>query len=371
MPGRRARSEAPTATRATISDVAAEAGVSKTTVSQILNGKGRASEATRALVIEAAQRIGYGANPIARSLRTGRTGVLGIIFRPTDAISGSLHGTEFHIRVAGGAAASALGLGYGLLHVPDATRINDIRYPMDGCVVVAPYANDALLGELRRRGLPLVSVDPDPDHPDGNVWIGRDETAAMQHVLDHLAEQGMQSSVLVAITDDNAWKRGFESTYRTWCKSHRKTADVVEVQGVAGSEGARDAVAAMIAAGRLPDVIIGATSRFAVGAAAAVTAAGLSIPQDVMIAALSDSELARSHTPPITALDLHGDAVGKGAVQKLVEIVSGTADVGSTRIMPTLKIRESTLPADADERRHGARQRAATLAHTRPGKTRT
>ncbi|MCZ8405346.1 LacI family DNA-binding transcriptional regulator [Achromobacter xylosoxidans] len=328
--------------RATISDVALEAGVSKATVSQILNGKGRASEATRAQVIAAAERIGYGANPIARSLRTGRTGVLGIVFRPTDAISGSLHGTEFHIRIAGGAAASALSLGYGLLHVPDSMRMNDIGYPMDGCVVVAPYGSDTFLAELRRRGMPVVSVDPDPDHLEANLWVGRDELSATKKMLDHVAAQGARSTVLLAITDDNAWRRGFESGYRAWCEARKLSAQVVEVPGMAGSEGARQAVARLLDEGERPDAIIGATSRFAVGAAAAVSQAGLEMPRDVMVAALSDSELARSHTPAITALDLHGDALGKEAVHKLVRMLEGEVSV-SSQIMPSLRIRGSSL----------------------------
>lgn len=329
-------------TRATISDVARAAGVSKTTVSQILNGKGRASEQTRALVLEVAGRIGYGANPIARSLRTGRTGVLGIVFRPTDAVSGSLVGTEFHIRVAGGAAASALSLGYGLLHLPDPLRANDSGYPMDGCIVVAPYGTDQVIDELGRRGIPVVSVDPDPDRMEQSMYVGRDESGAAQELFAHISRMGAQSSVLLSITDDNAWKRGFEASYDTWCNSTGQPVRVIETPGISGSEGAYNAIEKLLSTGSKPDVIIAATSRFAVGAAKAASNANLRIPQDIMIAALSDSELARSHHPPISALDLHGDVVGKEAILKLVQFLEGRRPARFSQIRPTVRLREST-----------------------------
>lgn len=329
--------------RATIADVAIEAGVSKAAVSQILNGKGRASEATRAQVIAAAQRIGYGANPIARSLRTGRTGVLGIVFRPSDAISGSIVGTEFHIRVAGGAATRALSLGYGLLHLPDTMRVADIQYPMDGCVVVAPFGSDEYLAELSRRGLPKVLIDTDPDFPDAHVSVGRDEAGAMDQLLTQLTGQGVQSTVLLSITDDNAWRRGFEASYRVWCDRCGVIPRIIKIDGLLGSDGARATVQQLIAERGLPDAIIGATSRFAVGAAAALAEAHVDVPGDVMVAALSDSELTRSHHPPITALDLHGDAIGREAIMKLVGLIKGQADIASSQIGATLKVRSSTL----------------------------
>ncbi|MDH4865413.1 LacI family DNA-binding transcriptional regulator [Alcaligenes nematophilus] len=329
--------------RATIGDVARAAGVSKTTVSQVLNGKGRASEDTRALVLEVATRIGYGANPIARSLRTGRTGVLGIVFRPSDAISGSLMGTEFHIRVAGGAATSALNLGYGLLHLPDPLSANDSGYPMDGCVVVAPYGGDQVIDELNHRGIPVVSVDPDPDRLERNMFVGRDEMAATEELLNHIWQMGARSPVLLSITDNNAWKRGFDSTYRAWCDSNGLEADLIELPGASGSDGAYKHIRQILNLGSRPDVIIAATSRFAVGAAKAATQAGLTVPQDIMIAALSDSELTRSHIPPISALDLHGDIVGKEAVEKLVQFLEGASPAPYTRIRPTLRLRQSTV----------------------------
>ena len=118
---------------------------------------------------------------------------------------------------------------------------------------------------------------------------------------------------------------------------------VINIDGVAGSDGARAVVRQLIADRALPDAIIGATSRFAVGAAAALAEANVDMPGEVLVAALSDSELTRSHRPPITALDLHGDAIGREAIMKLVGLIKGDADMASTQVAATFKVRSSTL----------------------------
>src|SRR5580704_2616877 len=66
-----------------IREVAAEAGVSITTVSHALNGKGRISETTRLHVQEAAKRLGYRPNSVARNLAGGRTGLIGLAVSQT------------------------------------------------------------------------------------------------------------------------------------------------------------------------------------------------------------------------------------------------------------------------------------------------
>ena len=70
-------------------------------------------------------------------------------------------------------------------------RVADIQYPMDGCVVVAPFGSDEYLVELGRRGLPTVLIDAGPDRPDTHISVGRDEAGAMNQVLNQLSGQGV------------------------------------------------------------------------------------------------------------------------------------------------------------------------------------
>ncbi|BEU28072.1 LacI family DNA-binding transcriptional regulator [Paraburkholderia sp. 22B1P] len=286
--------------------------------------------------------MGYDANPVARSLRTGHTYVFGIFFRPVDAIPGSLGGTEYHIRLAGGAAAQALSLGYGLLHTPNPVAPGAYAYPMDGCVIVGPEGNDGVLTALLARGIPVVCVEPDPDRPLLAPFVDRDDAAAMQRVLAHLKEEGAKSYGFLCVADDISWTRSTMAAFDGWLKSKDTVGDLYRLSGDLGSEGARQICSQLIAEGRLPDAIVCSTSRFAVGVAQAAKDAGLQIPEDLMVTALSDSELARSYRPQITALDLHGDKIGQAAIAMLADVVQGNVPTISPLVPPTLRLRASS-----------------------------
>lgn len=328
--------------RVTIRDVAVAAGVSITTVSHVLNGKGRASEETRKLVLEAANRVGYGADPIARSLRTGETGVLGIIFRPSDAISGSMHGTEYHIRLAGGAATAALSRGYGLLHLPRPMGTERHAFPMDGCIVVAPFEQDPVLSEFLRRNLPIVTADPDPGRPDFPWSIRRDDVAGIRELLDHLAANGARRIALLNGKDANSWLIEVRRGYLDWSAERGREPMEETLAETCGAEGAEALARQMLRKENRPDAIIAATSRFAVGVIAAARELGLAIPHDLMVAALSDSELARGHETPITALDLRGDIIGRESVALIMRRLAGEPPPASTALRPALRLRESS-----------------------------
>src|SRR5436305_1797030 len=105
--------------RVTIRDVADAAGVSISTVSHALSGRRPISTATKERVFAAAAELGYGADPHARALRTGRSGLIGLILRPRDAIHGSMAGTETFTRLLGAIATTVLEHKLGLVHVPD------------------------------------------------------------------------------------------------------------------------------------------------------------------------------------------------------------------------------------------------------------
>jgi len=246
------------------------------------------------------------------------------------------------MRVAGGAAAAALSRGYGLLHVPDPLRLGEGSYAMDGCVVVNPFGSDPVLTELLRRGLPIVSIDPDPDRPDACIWIGRNDAAATRGILNHIAALGGERFLLLLTTDDNAWKRGIRSAFGTWSRRRAREKWILEIPSTAGSEGARDAVRTLLRSGARPDALVGSTSRFVTGAIEALRAEGFGVPGQVLAAVLSDGELTRTHQPPITALDLHGEVLGKEAVLRLIDIVEGTGKPVSSSIDPTVSLREST-----------------------------
>ncbi len=104
---------------ATIWDVARKAGVSITTVSHSLNGKGNISEATRERVRAVASEMGYVADAMARGLRSSKMNAIGLVFRSLDSLGNyGPNGVDVFMKLAGAAAAETLNRNLGLMLVP-------------------------------------------------------------------------------------------------------------------------------------------------------------------------------------------------------------------------------------------------------------
>ncbi|MDT0377776.1 LacI family DNA-binding transcriptional regulator [Streptomyces sp. DSM 42041] len=329
--------------RVTIRDVAQRAGVSISTVSHAMSGRRSISASTRTRIQEAAEALGYNANPLARSLRTGRSGVIGLILRPRDAVHGSLGGTETFTRLAGAMATAALEKRLGLIHVPDILDPAAPRVPMDGCIVAHPYGDDEVLAELLRSEVPVVTVDEDPDRPEFPWGVLSDHGHAATTVLDRLYDQGARRVLLLTGTEDNAWNRRAGEAYRAWAARHGlppRHESLYEGEGVQGAE--RLAVRVLDGPQR-PDAVVAAASRFASGVARTAHALGLRIPEDVMLASLTDSEYTRGHLPPITAVDLVLEDLAVAAVDLLMRRLNGEAPPQQPpRFQPVVQWRAST-----------------------------
>lgn len=330
-------------TKVTISDVAAHAGVSISTVSHALSGNRPISAATRARVREAIDALGYGANPAARSLRTGRSGIVGLILRPRDAVHGSLRGTETFTRLSGAIATAVLDRGIGLVHVPDVLSPSTTRVPMDGCIVAHPYGGDEVLTELLRRGLPVVTVEEDPDRPDLPWAVTLDYHTVLTELLDGLWTRGARRIALVTGTEDNAWNRRTRETYLSWVSQHGMPPRHAALYEGLGIDGAEELILPMLTRDDRPDAVITDPSSFAAGIACGAGKLGLAIPEDLMLAAVTDSEFSRGHTPPITAVDLALEDLARHAVRLLLDQLSGGAPPKRPSIVqPVLHWREST-----------------------------
>lgn len=331
--------------KVTIREVAKRAGVSISTVSHALSGRRPISPATRERVLAAAGELGYGADPRAQSLRTGRSGIVGLILRPRDAIHGSLAGSETFNRLAGAVATTVLEHNMGLVHVPNLLDPAAQRVPMDGCIVAHPYGNDEVLGELLRRNVPVVTVDEDPDRPDFPWSVTLDHRTAVTDLLGKLRAQGARRIMLLTGTEDNAWNRRARQAYLAWAHEHRMRPRHHELYEGAGVDGAVRYLEPILTGKQPPDAVIAAASRFASGVARASEKAGLNIPGDLMLAALTDSEYTRGNNPPITAVDLSLEQLAIRAVGLMLRRLAGEPHPGKPVVVqPELRWRASTTP---------------------------
>ncbi len=331
------------AAKITIRDVADRAGVAISTVSHAFSGSRPISRATRERVLRAARELGYDPNPSARSLRTGRSGIVGLVLRPRYAVTGTPDRAETFNRLVGSVATEMLRRKTGLIHVPDIDDPSVARVPMDGCIVAHPYGNDPVLTELTRRGIPVVTVEEDPERPELPWAVRLDYPKVVSALLDHLREQGARRIALFTGTEDNAWNRRTRETYLAWSARRRRSTRVeVLSEGLTPEEAMRE-VRACLRERRRPDAIVMATSDFAAPAAGVAAELGLHVPDELMIASLTDSEHSRTASPPITAMDLNHELLAERAVELMLARLSGADEPAEALVIePVLNLRAST-----------------------------
>ncbi|WP_026877681.1 substrate-binding domain-containing protein [Jiangella gansuensis] len=285
--------------RATLAAVAARAGVSPSTASLAFSGSGPVADATRQRVLDAARELGYlGPDPMASSLRRGRSGIVGAIigerllyaFRDPVAVA-LLDGL-----------ADALGPpGAGLLLLSgDAQRSGPTpeqvaRMPVDAAVFATCGGDDdPLLDHFVGRGVPVVAVDG-PDRPDV-VLLDIDDYGGSAALARHLADLGHQRPAVVTLPLRLDGRRGPADDTRRAATAyadcrHRLAAvedtfgPVVAVEAAANRIEEGDLAAKELLddpAGR-PTAIIAQSDLLAVGVIRAAEAAGLRIPDDLTV----------------------------------------------------------------------------------------
>jgi DNA-binding LacI/PurR family transcriptional regulator len=338
--------------RPTVRDVAAVAGVSLTTVSHALNGKGRVDARTRERVLDAAKRIGYRANPTARSLRSGRTGILALVLPMigSDGHRNEALGLDFYIRLAGAAAGAAAARDHALLLPPPLRQIADVRgLPVDGAIVVDPGAHDPVLALFDALGLPVVTVERDPARPGADWFVASDNARNTRTVLHHLAANGARRIALLAPQTTASWVSETRETYAAWTAEHAREPIVVSVPHERLEGSAYTSTLALLDRPDRPDAVYAVSEPYATGALRAARERGLRVPGDLLLVAGVDSHEASAGDPPITALDLHPDEQAAVAVELLVARVAGRdADVPRT-VPGTLCIRRSTTAIACSE----------------------
>ncbi|KJQ54435.1 LacI family DNA-binding transcriptional regulator [Microbacterium sp. SA39] len=306
--------------RTNIRDVARAAGVSVTTVSHALNGKGIVAAQTRQRVSDVARNLGYQPNAVARSLRSNSLGMLSLVMRPLDSLGSFLpDGVDYFLRFAGAASLQALDHGFGLMLTRDPTLPGAPRVALagDAFIITDPVAHDPVIELLLREGIPFVTVGRDPSRQDYESWIDIDAPRLTTEALTHLVAQGATRVAIATGTDDNAWNRESTSTYLSWCRTRGQPPQVFSRPEASGEQGGSELASEMLSEHDRPDALYCLTGRHAYGAMQQFLARGVGVPEDILILAGSDCEQTRAATPDISAIELEPEVLASRAVEAL------------------------------------------------------
>ena len=326
-----------------IADLARLAGVSVSTVSRALTGKGALSKGTRERIQALADRHGFRLNVAAQNLRLGRTGAVGVLM-PLGHARGQQMADPFFMTMLGYLADALTTRGYDLLLsrvLPDRADWLDsfIRTGRtDGVIVIGQSDQGAALDRAAAQYRPMVVWGQQgPDN--GPVTVGTDNVAGGRLAAQHLLDRGRRSFAFfgdVGVPEFAARHAGFLAALPETLRG-----DVALVSSPV-TPGESHAVARdWFAAGNRPDGIFAASDVVAMSLIAAATEQGLRVPQDMAIIGFDDIAFARLARPPLTTIR---QDIGAGA-QHLVDLLFrriGGEDAGSIQIAPELVVREST-----------------------------
>lgn len=341
--------------RVRLRDVAEHAGVSVGSASQAFGRPELVSEQMRERVLAAAKALGYsGPDPAARRLRTGRTGVIGLIFAERLGYQFTDPAAPAFLRgVARGMQRAPL----GLLLIPD-SRYRDqaaltVREAaVDGFIVYSAPRSDPRVETALARRLPVVTVDQ-PREPT-TPFVGIDDRAAARSAADHLRKLGHKRVGVLSfvraldpeeklVLDISVERlKGYEEGLGgAWDES------LVRICRPNAARPARAAALELLGERSPPTAILAMSDVLAIGALQAAAELRVSVPDELSLVGFDDSPAASLATPPLTTVAQPHEEKGRLATKWLLEAI-GNGEVGQERraILPTeLVVRESTAPA--------------------------
>jgi DNA-binding LacI/PurR family transcriptional regulator len=328
-----------------IKDVAEAAGVSITTVSHALSGKGRLTDQTRERVRRVAGELGYTPHPIAQSLASGRSGMIATVVSLPGNAPIAFTQIDYYVALMNAATRTAVGHGYALVVAPSTAGPQTwSRVPLDGVIVIDPADGDPALPMLRRRGAPIVFVGRDPNGDPNDLVVENDRVAATRSVLDHLVEAGAHRVGVIALGTFETFSEDALAAYRAWCaeRGAEPFVHTVDADSTATPAEFRAGAEAFLASEGRPDGVFCLYERQAVELLAAARDAGVDVPGDLLVATIAEMGLAGSSHPGLTTLELNQDRLGETAAALLIDVLEGRA-AASVRDVPTsITVRAST-----------------------------
>jgi LacI family transcriptional regulator len=331
----------------TIYDVAELAGVSIATVSRAINSIASVRPATRAKVMAAMEELDFVPNVVARGLSSGKHWILGLVFMrtPVDGVLGveaaSLLYTDIVIR---GAETRAAEHGYALLlssayesHPSGMTSLLRLTGTVDGLILLDQVlSNDDDVAYLSKR-ISVVLLAGKGDSPSA-VTIRVDNEQAMRSLAEHLVKvHGITRVGFVAGSADSPDSVSRVAAFRKVNKELGATLDDVDLlESDWTSAGGEVAMRARLAKPEpLPQAFACANDQTALGVIYALNAAGLKIPDDVVVTGFDDITLTRYFNPPLTTIRQSGGLLGEAAVDALVAMLDGSEIMNRTVVLPT------------------------------------
>ncbi|WP_377892009.1 LacI family DNA-binding transcriptional regulator [Alkalihalobacillus sp. R86527] len=306
----------------TIKDVAKRAGVSRTTVSRVLNDNGYVSQEAREQVLKAVQEMGYIPSAHAKTMRTKRSGVIGVIL---PRIS-----TETASRVVNGIEQELADNGYQILltntQLKPEKEIENIKLlrsrQVDGIILLATNRNQGLLNTINETNIPFVALGQELE---GVTSVMYDDYHASISIAESLISKGHQRIGFIGVQEKNhavgvLRKEG----YKDAMKKHNLTIDENWIQyGDFTFESGYEAAERLMVGAAMPTAIFAVTDRMAIGALGCLREKNINVPEEMAVYGIGASDLSKHVTPTLSTVDYFNEDAGRQTAQLILQQLKG------------------------------------------------
>ncbi len=312
------------------------AGVSKSTVSRVLNEKEHVSDSTREAVRRAIDRLGYSPNHAARTLAGSKANAIALVVSEQGS---RVLADPFFAGVLRGVHAELAGCGIQLLlTMSQPENSHDLvaylsRGHVDGALVLNLHGDDPLPQSLREAGLPVV-IGGRPLFTEQVPFVDADNFSGALQATRHLVSLGRRRIATIAGPADmtvsldrlSGWLRGLEEA--------RLPADLVAHGDFTPDSGAL-AMEKLLSMAPNLDAVFVAADIMALGALQVLRSIGSRIPQDVAVVGFDNSMLAATAVPPLTTVRQDIEHLGRTMTWRLLAELSGTENLPPSVLLPT------------------------------------
>ena len=334
----------------TIADVAELAGVSKSTVSRVLNDRTHyMREDTQARVLQVVAELGYRPSSVARSLVSKRTHTIGLLISDV--------GNPFYPEVIHGVEEIALkhdydvflgNTGYDLDRGMALVRSLADK-SVDGAILMSSTMSDELVLELAQQQIPVVVLDWQLTVLDGVIGtIAVDFETGIRAAARHLVELGHRNLAHVSGPLNLRTSHARRDAFLAGVAESGVDSDTIRVvEGNFHIDGGRRALKELLDAPQPPTAVFAANDLMALGILWGARENGLRVPEDLSIIGFDDIELATEVSPPLSSVALPRFEIGTTAMGMLLDLISSGKEpqleaLRHQQIGSNLVIRQST-----------------------------
>lgn len=330
-----------------LEDIAAKAGVSRSTVSRVINNSPFVSAQTRQRVLEVIEAEGFAPNPAARALVTQRSQVIGVVIPQIPAVV--FEDAYYFPTLLQGISRVTGQHDYSMLLWLGQSGEDEERFYrriernrlIDGVIIASAHSDDPLIEHFLRTNTPFVMVERAEHHRDQISFVSVDNISAAQQAVAHLIRLGRRRIGTItgklAIPDGRDRLEGYR---RALYEAGLPPDSTLIVEGDFTHRSGYEGMKRLLRQG--VDAVFAASDITARGALQALQEAGARVPDDVAIVGFDDLPTAVQVTPPLTTVRQPIEEKGARAAEILIGQIEGTVPGPQQILLPTeLIIRQS------------------------------